>query len=388
MSLTKAILGAAVLFTAIGLAAPASAQTCTSDKDCPQSYSCVTSGVLTPPTPACPPNADCAKLAVDGSAEQITIMTCEPKTCSADTDCGAGMVCHSQTEESCSGGGGARSCAPNTKCDAGVVTMTSTCTTTTTKLCAFKWQLPCSVNADCGDGFTCEPSASITCSGSGSAGSGGSTTGGTGHASAGGASTGAPSAPIDGGSEPVRVDAAPQPVRVDGATVAIIDGGTVSSCTTMSSFPGYCSLKVTTCATDGDCPSAWKCTDVSTAVGVTAGAPTGAPTGVPPATGGAPAILADAGVAKACESPLGGGYGYPLRGDSSTGTAPQANGAGGTGGTSTAIGSKGGGSTPSASNAGASSSSNGCSLAGGGAEPTALVFLALVAFRRSRRRSR
>ena len=395
MSLQKAILGAAVLATTIGLVAPASAQTCTADKDCPQSYSCVSSGVVAPPPlPACPPSADCAKLDVDGSAGQIVIMTCEPKACSADADCGAGMVCYTDTSESCSGGGSAAPCPANTKCDGGVTTtITTTCTTTTKKMCAFKWQLPCTVNADCGDGFTCNPSVSVACSSSGTAGTSGSTSGGTGHATAGGSATSG--APVDGGSAPVAVDAAPQRVRVDAGTVGVtvVDGGTVSSCTTMSSFPGYCSVKVTTCRTDADCPSAWKCTDVSTAVGGNVGAPTGGPTGIPVATtGGAPAILADAGVAKECTSPLGGGYGYPVRGGGgSNGTAPQASGAGATGGTGgTSTGAKGGGNsnTPTGSNASASPSSGGCSLAGGGAEPAGLVLLAFVALRRARRRSR
>ena len=108
MSLQKAILGAAVLAITIGLAAPASAQSCTADKDCPQSYSCVASGIVAPPPlPACPANADCAKLDVDGSAGQIVIMMCAPKPCSADADCGAGMVCYTDTTESCSGDGSA-----------------------------------------------------------------------------------------------------------------------------------------------------------------------------------------------------------------------------------------------------------------------------------------
>lgn len=379
MSLKKAILGSAVLLTVVGFATGASAQTCTSDKDCPQSYSCVTSGVVTQPLPACPPNADCAKLDVD--AGQIVIMTCTPKACSTDADCGAGMVCHTETEESCSGGGGAPSCAPNTKCDAGAPVMTtSTCTITTTKLCAFKWQLPCNASADCGDGFACEPNVIGGCSGGGAVGSGGSTSVGTGHATAGAASTGSSSASVDGGSEPVRVDA---------GTVGVgpLDGGTVSSCTTTSSFPGYCSSKATTCTTDSDCPSTWKCTDVSIAVGVNTGTPMGGSTGAPAATGGALAIPADASVAKACVSPLGGGYGYPLRGGASTETTPQASGTSGTAGTS---GAKAGGTgnTPGASNTGAASSTSGCSMAGGGAESAGLLLLAFVALGRARRRSR
>jgi MYXO-CTERM domain-containing protein len=124
---------------------------------------------------------------------------------------------------------------------------------------------------------------------------------------------------------------------------------------------------------------------------VNSGAPTtGAMASPPASTGGAPALPPDAGVAKACESPLGGGYGYPLRAGVSNGDVPQANGSGGTSGASPSTGDKGGGNTnaPAATNPGSASSSGGCSLAGGGAKPTALLLLALVALCRVRRRSR
>ena len=47
------------------------------------------------------------------------------------------------------------------------------CTTTSQKLCAFKWQVPCSADTDCGEGFVCHPSVSGGCGSSGRAVSGG-----------------------------------------------------------------------------------------------------------------------------------------------------------------------------------------------------------------------
>jgi hypothetical protein len=155
----------------------------------------------------------------------------------------------------------------------------------------------------------------------------------------------------------------------------------------MSSFPGYCQLKVTACAADTDCPAAWKCTDVPTAVETSGGSATGGAASAPALTDGSVAIGVDGGGTKTCESPLGGGYGYPLREGASGGNVPAGNGTG-TSGTAGSTGAKGGGATGAPSSAEASSSSNGCALAGGGAEPIGLVLLALVALRRTRRRSR
>jgi hypothetical protein len=388
----SSFLGTLVFLTAagtIGFAAPARAQSCSTDGDCPQSYTCVTSTVIAEPAPACPPGADCAKPEVDASVPPTVVKFCEPKTCSADTDCGAGMVCETQTSEACSGGVAQVRCAANTTCDAGAPTKTdptiwpipgSTCTTTTTSQCAFKWQLPCKAAADCGDGFTCQPSVSVGCS-AGSSGGGGTTThsGSTGSASS-------------GPNQPVAVDASVTGVPTPPPT----DGGAAPICVTTTSFPGYCQPKASSCTTDTDCPAAWKCADLWVGVAV----PVANQPNLPPSTGGAaggPAELVDADLksdagAKACVSPLGGGYAYPTRGGVSGGSAPETTGTGSTANADAGVTTA----TPPGATAGAgastsdsaSSSSAGCSLAGGGAEPMGLMLLALVVLTRARRRSR
>jgi hypothetical protein len=358
-------------FAAVGLIAPAAAQTCKADGDCPQGYTCVSEGVTTEPAPACPPNADCARLAVDGSVSTGTILICEPKTCSVDSDCGAGLVCHDQVSGGCSGGVAQVICAPGTPCDAGTPTKTDpSCTTTTTKQCAFKWELPCNAAADCGDGFTCQPSVAIGCS-AGSADGGG----GTFSSGGGSSSSGAALFPDSGANAP---------------TPPAVDAGTPPNCTTTTSFPGTCEPKATTCAVDTDCPALWKCTSIALPEPVSAGATSGDAAAIAPVPGGK-GVATDAGVEMVCVSPLGG-YGYAEPGETSTGGVPN------TAGTGAANADGGATPSPPTSSKGGAGASNGldgtstaaagggCAVAGGGAEPAGLLLLALVGMSCARRR--
>ncbi len=293
-------LALATMVFSLAAASTASAQTCTSDGDCLQGFSCVVSG-----TSASPPckGADCAP---PTTTDPVVYKSCQPKACSADSDCGVDMVCHEETSTGCSGGGSRPACAPNTDCDAGVVTVTETCTTTSHKFCAFKWQLPCNADSDCGAAFTCNPSVSGTCSGGFGTASPASTSGGA--AGTAGTDSRANSAPPD------AVDAS-APV-----------------CTTTSSFPGWCAPKATTCATNSDCPSGWTCTTVP------GPAPAQTRGSVPASDGGAsaPALL-DAGAptspmpVQQCVGPYG--YGYPMGGATDgRGTSTSTGGTAGAGG--------------------------------------------------------
>src|SRR5947207_11553625 len=101
MSFRKSFLAAAATTVILGAAGAVQAQTCASDKDCPQGFACHAQAVANP-EPSCKPGGDCVK--PDGSATTTVVMSCEPKSCNADSDCGAGMVCYSQTSTACSGG--------------------------------------------------------------------------------------------------------------------------------------------------------------------------------------------------------------------------------------------------------------------------------------------
>ncbi|HSZ83573.1 MAG TPA: hypothetical protein VLA14_14905 [Polyangia bacterium] len=347
-------------FTIAMAAAPrARAATC-GDTDCGKGFTCMTTPVATPePAKApCPIDAPCAVTdpalpAVDAGTSAIdagaptTESFCVAASCTTDGDCGAGMVCHTSTE-TCGGTSGA--CAAGTICPP---TTSTPCSAKSISFCAYKSELPCNVDADCGDGFTCLPSVSGACAGS--AGGGVSSSGG---AAAGSAASSAPNIPAPA-----------------------YDGG--SACTTTSTFPGYCQAKIEACASASDCPAAWTCAPEAVDVGVaTSGAATAvdggassaiAPRESPPAGTTTPAMMI-------CTPP--GGSGYLSPGEVANGGSPSTPTTVGTGGSqgedTSGTGGAGtkGGTTPTASG-GASTSSAGCAL-GGRPGPTSLGLTALA----------
>jgi MYXO-CTERM domain-containing protein len=242
-----------------------------------------------------------------------------------------------------------------------VTTTTETCTTTTRKLCAFKWQLPCNADIDCGDGFVCQPSVSGGC---GSASRGVS----TGPFGAGGAASGGSS------SSPPAVDAgAPE-------------------CQTVPSFPGWCRTKATTCTADTECPSGWTCTAIGTPTPLTG---IGASTSVRgDASAASPTDSVDAGGSstKICIGPFG--VGAPTRGTVDVGTGGETTNTGhqGSGGTTppASTGSSATGGTTGGANASSHPSDGGCAVAPPRAGDSAFLLfgLAAVGLGLIRRRSR
>ena len=241
MSTTKHILSSALIAASLALhAGNAAAQTCTTDKDCPQSFACVQSGVVSGTTAACPPNADCPK--AEPAPAPTPYYSCEPKACGSDADCGPGMVCFTTTSTACSGGAAVPPCAPGADCPA-PEKIAPTCTTTMRSACAFKWQLPCKTDTECGDGFNCMPSVIGVCSGSSGSASAGSASAGSGSTGAGGSATSSPKPPADAGTSLTSNPSSP-PDAV---------------CTTMTVYPGSCNPKVAACVADAECPSNWTC---------------------------------------------------------------------------------------------------------------------------------
>jgi MYXO-CTERM domain-containing protein len=367
---TKSFLGAAVTAMILGLAGRAGAQTCAADKDCPQGLACTATTVVTPVGPSCKPGTDCPP-PPDASPATSVVMSCEPRNCNADVDCGDGMVCYSWTSTSCSGGSATTpACAPNTPCDAAPPkAMDEQCTTTTIKKCAFRWQVPCNKDAECGAGFTCKPSVSGGCAKGGGVAVGGGTTGSSG--SGGSAGTAG-----SGGSAPNPVP----PVPPDAPNDAGAD-----MCNITSTYPGSCQLTISSCTADADCPGGWKCQEApGNVVGMDAKPPV---PGAPPAP---PASDASAPAAKVCISPYGGYGGGPLRGgtdETKGGLPPQTP----TDGTSHAGADAG--ASPSPSGGGtvttpASSKSSGCSVGSGGQASGLGALLVIALALRIRRRRR
>ncbi len=350
----------------LALQGVSAAQQCKTTADCPKGSSCqeltVTTvassgGPVDAGVPVCPKDQpNCAggagggagassptKTATPPPTTTATELVCQPIACKVDADCGSGMVCFAQTGTACSGSASAQpACPPNQVCPPAPDPAPPVCTTTTTTTCAFKWQLPCQVDADCGDGaFTCQPSVSITCSGGtsgGSAGSSGGTGTGTGISSgggktsgvgtvssvgstttgAGGASASTPASKPTNGENPAVIAVPPSP-----------PDSTPPVCTTTTSLPGYCQLKNSTCTTDADCPADWTCASVPDATPISAGASASASSG--PAVAVAVAPVPTPGPAtgttasKVCSSPASFGFkGVPGVSGSGTGSASSA----------------------------------------------------------------
>jgi hypothetical protein len=355
-ALTRLSLSIGTIGIVLAAASPARAQACKDTTQCPQGFVCEISQTPPPTDPGAPDGKTAAGL--PAPADLIAPANggyCQPAPCTKDSECGAGMLCHSETRKECSGVTPAIACAPNSDC-AKPEPSPQTCTETKVSLCVYKWQLPCNTDVECGAGFNCMPVVSGSCSGSSGSGTP--------------SSTGA-TAPASGAMD----------LR---APVPAVDGGT--TCTTTTSFPGYCQPKATTCAADTDCPAAWKCNAVAMTT----------PTRDLPVSSSSDGNTSDggAGIAaprppeettKVCQSPLGygGTAGRDVtttdnKGDgTSTGTPP----------TSPTSPSPSGGNPQ---NESAASPNAGCSLAGNatGASSLALVAFGLVGLAVARRRRR
>ena len=383
MPSAKLVLGFTAIASVLTVPGLASAQTCASDAECGKGLSCQVD----------PSTSKTAVICRDGDAGGVCTpvpadaspSTCQLAACVTVADCGPEMICNSQTITTCTGGTAvAVKCDPTTGCDAAPVAPDPViCTDTTSSRCAYKWQMPCNLDADCGDGFTCQPTATVSCSGS----SGSAPAGSTGTASAG---AGGESGSGTGGLP------APLPSALDAGTPTPV------TCTTTTSFPGSCQPKATTCTMNSDCPSLWTCEATNVGTGVSGGTATSTPT----APAGSAPMAVDAGASVAvpppatstvmrCQPPASAtqGYGTPLGVDVANSTKGTADAGAATGSTTppspsvpTTNGGPGSGQTAATTGGG-----SGCSFAdGNSASGPAWLFgvlavLGLALARRSRR---
>jgi MYXO-CTERM domain-containing protein len=265
MASARLILGTIVIATTLMAPGLGRAQTCTTDADCAKGLSCQDDGKVATTAPC---------LASDGGTECTPVVTTTPATkscqaapCATDADCGTNMVCYHQPSTICTGSAPVTvACAPNTACDAGAVPAPEppVCTDIVTSTCAYRWEVPCNADADCGDGFTCQPMSYGSCS-SGS----GTATAGTGTASSGSG--------VGGGTGSAETPTPVPPPDVVDAGVA-----TPVTCTEVTSYPGSCVANPVSCSADADCPSGWTCALVTTGTAVSDGTSTtpGAPVAV------------------------------------------------------------------------------------------------------------
>ncbi|MBN2573916.1 MAG: hypothetical protein JXP73_05065 [Deltaproteobacteria bacterium] len=241
MASAKLVFGLSAIATTLMAPGLAIAQTCTSDADCAKGLSCQEDPTIATAAVVCS-IVDGGTVCTEVVGPQLpATKSCQAAPCASDADCGPDMVCFSQTYTTCTGGTPETvRCEPGTECPDPPVPDPVTCADTTVSYCAYRWEMPCNTDADCGAGFTCKPNVIGVCSGSS-----GSASGGTAEDSVG---TGGAS----GSSEPP----APPSEGIDAGEAPVI------TCTTVESYPGYCQANAVACAADSDCPSGWTCVTV------------------------------------------------------------------------------------------------------------------------------
>ena len=319
MTFSTYFLGLGLVGIAGTISGTAFAQTCKTDADCVAGYLCKSETVTSVSVPPCAKDTVC-----DGTATTTTstYSYCAPKPCVADSDCATGMICNSTTAEACTGGTSA--CKPGLACPAPVP---PECTKVTTSFCAYRALLPCNTDNECGDGFNCHG----VCSGSGGTATGGVSKPATGTAIGTGTGT-AVDMPLPPVVDPISVPSVGGSIGVitvsgsGGATGGSAAGGSITvsgsggatgvpgaggatgiippttttvqtettTCTTVIKYPGSCVPKITTCATDSDCPAPFICQGSRNSTTTTPVAPSGGATSVGPVdpmpTGAATAV--------------------------------------------------------------------------------------------------
>ena len=264
-------------------------QSCKLDSDCDHGFACQVVGGTACASPACAPNTNCPPTPPCDPQE---IKECVPGPCQAHSDCATGMVCFAVPSTNCTSPAPAWECPPGADC-AFPPPSPPDCTTTTMNTCVPLYELPCTTDASCGEGFTCvqDPEA-CACGGStGPSVPGDAPGAGTSGSGQGGApSGGTPANPSGTATPPAPVpDPAPSPP---------------AGCSCTPSTTKHCTPKATSCELDSDCPATWTCATTGGS-GCASGAevlPDGGfkvlPTTCPPPT-----------VTKQCEPPNYGSYG-------------------------------------------------------------------------------
>jgi len=224
-----------------------SQSSCATSADCGRGFSCEVIGGTACAGVACPDGQPCP---APPPCEPQTLLGCVPSTsCTADTDCAEGMICHAEMASTCIEP--AIACAPDQNC----VLPAPNCTSTVVNRCMPKYALECKLAADCGEGFDCVPEQMCTCSG----GPGTAPPAGTTPPAGAGGSAGSGATP-----PPSGADAAPAPPVGTSTGTAVPPTGTSMptdpGCTCTAGPTSICQPKDLPCATSANCPSTWSCT--------------------------------------------------------------------------------------------------------------------------------
>lgn len=140
---------------------------CTTDDECQAGWTCEEVGGYTCSSPACPPGEECGE---PEPCESGVIMGCvppPPEACdpAAAEPCADGLVCVTETHEECDAVAEPQPACTvdpdgNETCDEhggdGEPHDEPSCETVSESICLPPFLAACDVDADCGDGFTCQ----------------------------------------------------------------------------------------------------------------------------------------------------------------------------------------------------------------------------------------
>ena len=144
---------------ALGMAEPARAQQAC-DLDCPLGTTCELAPLACPAIACAEDNPDCPRC----DPTPVTPY-CALAACNTDSDCAPSMKCVEHTATDCGEGIALPAIAPAD--EAGQTPLptpaeTPACEQNTVRQCTPRWQLPCTADSDCGDGFRCEETESCS----------------------------------------------------------------------------------------------------------------------------------------------------------------------------------------------------------------------------------
>lgn len=222
------------------------AQECENDDDCPTNYACQVIGELGCDW-TCPEDDECTQ---PQDCETHNLLGCVALPCLSDDQCADGMVCYESSWEEC-GGRDTQTCLSEEKCEEPELKPVQ-CETHTESECVPVYTLPCKVDTDCGEGFTCKELESCWCDG-GSAGAGGSTGTFSSERDAGVFQS------LDaGGAEEIQ-EGNPEDVPPLATDADISLQGEEPSCGCEPSGDFRCEIIETECSSESDCPKGWTC---------------------------------------------------------------------------------------------------------------------------------
>jgi MYXO-CTERM domain-containing protein len=231
----------------------AAAEGCT--EPCPKGFTCE-EGLGACPAIACAEGQECPP------CNPEPVYYCAPAACTSNDQCGDDQVCAEQVTYDCESVP-EPACPPGAEC-APAKREPANCTPVTHSYCTPRWQLPCTVAADCGAGFDCVPQE--RCGVDGSPGSGSTGSGSAGTATPGATPTSptpgsAPAAPPSSASPvpPSNGDAVPPAPA--GEERAPLPSPPPSPVTCEPAGYSACVPIQVACATDADCVAGWTCVD-------------------------------------------------------------------------------------------------------------------------------